>query len=132
MLCSVGTAMSPRKNPKFRVAASSTKKPKMTFSRFIDHPLAERSGCATMPVHSKMITPGPSSRSTGSPDGGGSARSTRRRGRPPHDEMRGNGHGGVDVLLVLQQVEQDLRRAGALVEHRLPDGGQVGQRGQRV
>ena len=27
--------MSPMKKPKFKVAASSTKKPKMTFSRFI-------------------------------------------------------------------------------------------------
>jgi hypothetical protein len=30
--------MSPRKKPKFRVAASSTKKPKTTFSRFIRTP----------------------------------------------------------------------------------------------
>ena len=31
--------MSPMKNPKFNVAASSTKKPKMTFSRFIRPPI---------------------------------------------------------------------------------------------
>src|SRR6478752_5035042 len=42
MLCSSGTEMSPRKKPKFSVAASSTKNPKMTFSRFIDHPLRDR------------------------------------------------------------------------------------------
>src|SRR5512145_1188872 len=32
--------MSPMKNPKFKVAASNTKKPKITFSRFIAAPLA--------------------------------------------------------------------------------------------
>src|SRR4029453_11442506 len=35
MLCRSGLAMSPMKNPKLSVAASSTKKPKMTFSRFM-------------------------------------------------------------------------------------------------
>src|SRR3712207_7433182 len=40
-LCSSGSAMSPMKNPKFKVAASSTKKPKTTFSRFIAAPAVE-------------------------------------------------------------------------------------------
>src|SRR5215207_10491879 len=35
MLCTCGSSMSPMKNPKLSVAASSTKKPKMTFSRFM-------------------------------------------------------------------------------------------------
>src|SRR5215212_6333785 len=35
MLWTSGLAMSPMKNPKLSVAASSTKKPKMTFSRFM-------------------------------------------------------------------------------------------------
>jgi hypothetical protein len=34
-LCRSGSEMSPMKNPKFRVAASSTKNPKTTFSRFM-------------------------------------------------------------------------------------------------
>src|SRR5688572_12521395 len=34
-LCSSRSPISPMKKPKFRVAASSTKKPKITFSRFI-------------------------------------------------------------------------------------------------
>src|SRR4051794_36693869 len=34
-LCRSGSEMSPMKNPKFSVAASTTKKPKTTFSRFI-------------------------------------------------------------------------------------------------
>src|SRR5829696_10537335 len=35
MLWTSGLEMSPKKNPKLSVAASSTKKPKMTFSRFM-------------------------------------------------------------------------------------------------
>src|SRR3712207_5436986 len=43
--------MSPRKNPKFSVAASTTKKPKTTFSRF--------TGPSRLPVAPRHSGPGP-------------------------------------------------------------------------
>ena len=43
-LCTAGLSMSPMKNPKFNVAASRTKKPNTTFSRFIGPPSPHRHG----------------------------------------------------------------------------------------
>jgi hypothetical protein len=44
-LCSTGSSMSPMKKPKFNVAASSTKNPNTTFSRFMRLPARRRRPC---------------------------------------------------------------------------------------
>src|SRR3954452_13177748 len=57
MLCRSGLAMSPMKNPKLSVAASRTKKPKMTFSRFT-RLLSPSNGPGHRPGWTNCLTPG--------------------------------------------------------------------------